>query len=207
MIDFHIESGEADILKHRGVDPQLLYGQKDEFDLASVCLSFKPRHRYVRSMAVESSAKQVTNFSKMLLSPYASGNYAPLVSICSFPTDERAKLTALQLFRAAVDESSEQLKKPYWHRIYSEYPDFEKIRAKNPNLLVISGVDLESGKLKIEILRDLLEMFSTIPRIVVHAGANDPYKLFNDKLHLKPTWGMLIGSERPVKNLMDLMDL
>ena len=55
--------------------------------------------------------------------------------------------------------------------------------AEKPSLLVLSNVPSNSTNVKLEKLRDILESYSSVPRIVVTTG-EDPITFFNQKLFL-----------------------
>lgn len=201
MIEFTVTKEEAAILKVRGVDPQLLFGPKDVFDVEESVKAYKPRSPYVKTTAVGEDA-QLRHLAMMIDDPY---KLAPRITVIgSFPSDLRAKQTALQIFRSAIEESSNKTRKPLRLQIYGDRLDYEKIQDKRPNLLVVTGVNHESTQYKMERLRDVLEMFNDIPRIVVTGGSNNPTDIFLNRLFLPVEMGILVGAEKTVENLLDL---
>lgn len=203
MIDYDITKEEAAILKTRGVDPQLLYGEKDIFDLEDVIGSYKSKYRLTKNIAIGVEA-QLQHVASLISDPY-NPKHREITCISSFPSDLRAKTVALQIFRSAVDDCLERSRKPLWLTIYGDRLDYESLRTKNPSLLVITGCNLESTQYKLERLRDVLEMFNTIPRIVVTGGDCTPLDMFTSRLYLPVKMGVLITADRVVKNLMDIL--
>lgn len=204
MIDFDdISKDEATVLKMRGVDPQLLYGDKDVFELEDVVKTYKPNYRLTKEVAIGEQA-QLEHVASMIDDPYAK-EHRKITCISSFPSDLRAKIVALQIFRSASDDCADKSRKPLWLQIYNDRLDYEKIRDKRPNLLVLTGCNLESSQYKLERLRDVLEAFNDIPRIVVTGGDCSPVDLFMKRLYLPVQMGVLVGSDRTVTNLMDVL--
>lgn len=201
MIDFDIDAGEATILRARGVDPQLLFGEKDEFDIQAVIKPYKPRSKYFKTTMVGTDT-QLEHYAELVSDPY--GLKPRITVIGSFPSDLRAKHAALQIFRSAIEVCGSKATKPRWLQIYGDRLDYEKLRESRPNLLVITGVTTEATQYKMERLRDVLEMFNDIPRIVVTGGTNDPTDIFRNRLFLPVEMGILIGADRTVENIVDI---
>lgn len=203
MIDFEIGKEEATILKTRGVDPQLLYGEKDIFDLDEVVKTYKPNYRLTKDIAIGEEA-QLKHIAGLISDPYNASNRV-ITCISSFPSDLRAKMVALQVMRSALEDSVERTRKPLWLTLYGDRLDYESIKNKRPNLIVITGCNLESTQYKLERLRDILEMFNDIPRIVVTGGDCSPVELFQKRLYLPVKMGVLVSADRTVNNLMDVL--
>lgn len=201
MLDFDIDKEEAQILRTRGVDPQLLYGAKDEYEIETAIKPYKPRSVFVKTTLVGAD-EQLTSFARLVENPFHK--HPRITVIGSFPSDLRAKYAALQIFRTAVEISMQRVAKPRWVQIYGDRLDYEKLRDQRPSLLVITGVNTESTQYKMERLRDVLEMFPDIPRIVVTGGTNDPTEMFRNRLFLPLETGILIGADRTVENIVDI---
>lgn len=144
--------------------------------------------------------KQQILLSKALDDPF----FAPyLCCIAGKPNDMRAKLFAAHLMARAisVQTAKERTPKqnrilkgrglPLWHTLIGGF-DNPLINSKHngeidhPSMLIISNVTMDSTVSKMEKLRDILEVHSNIPRIVVVAGA-DPLTFFNTKMHMSLT--------------------
>jgi len=75
--------------------------------------------------------------------------------------------------------------RPIWHRMHQHTQ--ELVRNEVPcSFLIVSGVYPTMTPYRMERLRDLLEYYDSIPRIVVLSG-EDPLTFCYTKLHLKPT--------------------
>lgn len=147
-----------------------------------------------------SVAKQYKTIEKIFAAPMKN-NY--VLGISSTPSDARAKYLAIQIMYLATKYWYERSKKvkqpPLWHSVYGGYKD--KVRdeiADNPSMLIISNINELSTPIKIEKVRDLLEMYSDIPRIVV-LGGSDPFTFFGTKLYYPLTAGFLLGPSNRVR--------
>lgn len=147
-----------------------------------------------------SKQKQQEMMGKIIEDPF----YAPyLLCIAGKPNDMRAKLLACHLMMKAVmihSQPKEQTTKqrkllkgrglPLLHTLVGGFdnPVIGKHTGEvdHPSMLIITNVAPESSASKIEKLRDILEVHSNIPRIVVVAGS-DPLSFFNTKMHMSLT--------------------
>lgn len=202
MLDFQFDAVRAKHLQSLGVDPQLLWGDKDEYDITDAVQDFKPKSNYFKGKVV-SITEQLDYFANLMDNPL---EVEPRITVLSsFPSDHRAKMAALNVFNNAVEDTAGKIAKPYWLTLYNDRLDYEKIKAKRPNFLVITNVVMESTSYKLERLRDILEMFPKIPRIVVTGGNIDPVELFTSRIHLPVAGAVSIGPTHVVKNILDLM--
>ncbi len=128
----------------------------------------------------------------------------------SFPSDLRAQQTALFLMNRAFDEHHtttvrriRRKSPPLWFRVHGSYNAVSDVSIANmlkstdhnssyPCYLVISNVDAGSSRGKLEKVKDLLDMFSDIPRILVVAP-EDPLTFFATRLHVRVTAGLHLG--------------
>ena len=202
MLDFQFEAARAKHMQSLGVDPQLLWGDKDEFDIVDAVQDFKPRSNYFKGKVV-SAQDQLDYFARLMDNPLDSEPRITVLS--SFPSDQRAKLAAVNIFNNAVEDTAGKVSKPLWLTLYGDRLDYDKIKAKRPNFLVVTNVTMESTSYKLERLRDVLEMFPKIPRIVVTGGNIDPVELFTTRVHLSVAGAVSIGPTHVVKNILDLM--
>lgn len=202
MLTFDFEPAVAKQLQTLGVDPQLLFGKREQFDIEEAAQDYKPLSPYFKGR-VFSKTKQLQHLAKMITNPFAMDPRITVIS--SFPNDYRAKMAALSIFNAAVEDSVETALKPRWVTLYGDRFDYEQLKQKRPSLLVISNVTIDSTSYKIERLRDILEMFPKIPRIVVTGGGPDPVELFTKRVHLPVQAGISIGPAHVVSNILELM--
>jgi hypothetical protein len=97
----------------------------------------------------------------------------------------------------------QQVSLPYWHFVKGSFEDKlrdhegTQMRVGNPALIVLDGIADNSTNVKFEIVRDLLEQYSSIPRIVIGAGS-DPFMLFFNHIH-QPVNNVLFFNETTAK--------
>lgn len=189
---FKFKSEEAKMLKAQGLDPIVFSGHKP-FDVNESFQSYKPDVRGTKAGSI-AARKQIDYFEKLMEKPLHGHK---LTVINSYPSDTRAKLVAANIMYQACKEYLKKSPRqragktmPVWHRIYGGYADsFRDKQKSKPSLLVISNVNIESTPQKLEKLRDLLEMYNTIPRIVVTGGI-DPLTFFAAKMFYSVNMGL-----------------
>ncbi|AQT28640.1 hypothetical protein YOLOSWAG_160 [Erwinia phage vB_EamM_Yoloswag] len=202
MLKFQFDAGEAKHLQSLGVDPQLLWGERDEYDITTAVQDFKPRSNYFKGKMVPKS-EQLEYLAHLMDHPL---EVEPRITVLSsFPSDHRAKLAALNVFANAVQDTEGRVAKPRWVTLYNDRFDYDKLRATRPSFLVITNITMESTSYKLERLRDILEMFPKVPRVVVTGGNIDPVELFTSRIHLPVAGAVSIGPQHVVKNILDLM--
>ena len=202
MLTFDFEPAIAKQMQTLGVDPQLLYGKREQFNVVDAAQDYKSLSPYFKGKVV-SKTKQLTHLAEMINSPFSMDPRITVIS--SFPSDYRAKMAALSIFNAAVEDAETTALKPRWVTLYGDRFDYEQLKSKRPSLLVLSNVTMDSTSYKIERLRDILEMFPKIPRIVVTGGGPDPLELFTKRVHLQAQIGVSIGPAHVVSNILELM--
>lgn len=207
--DTHDESAAADpiiikpldrerhkLLVSRGVPGADFIPAGTKFDVVDFFISMEPDLPSVKNKPV-STRKQADNLRKILKNPL---RHPYTIGISSYPSDSRAKYVAQTIMSAAVDAYQKDRKKfgakslPHWHRVYGSLKDplRDKLTPEDPCMLIISNVHDESSSIKIEKIRDLLEMYSHIPRIVVYGG-RPITDLFAYRLSYSMNAGFYIG--------------
>lgn len=151
---------------------------------------------------VISSARQLKGLAALMQNPFR-GNY--VVGISSFPSDLRAKHLAVTIMHHAIQhQRSMRTGKalPHWHRVFGGFNDTlrDKMQVEVPSMLIISNVNDQSSSFKLEKVRDLLEKFSNIPRIVV-MGGQDPCSLFTQKLYYPIKLGLYLGPDNRIREV------
>lgn len=123
------------------------------------------------------SKKQVESYNSL-----RSSIGTPVVfGFSSSPDDSLAKRAALQLCAEVLMQN----KVVHWHPVYGLFDDdYRSGRVKKPDVLILTNVLLESSVTKHECLRDILERYSDITRIVITSGCT-ARELVTDKLHYK----------------------
>jgi hypothetical protein len=133
-----------------------------------------------------------------LVKPYTLG-------INSFPSDQRAKYLAIYIMSVAIDHYNKHKRTskalPLWHRVYGGYSDplRDKPISEMPCMLIISNINDTSSNMKLEKVRDLLEKFSDIPRIVI-SGGEPPCNTFAQKLRYPMKVGLFLGPDSYIRD-------
>lgn len=188
------------LLLARGVPGQDMIPRKSNIDVLENLVKMEPNIPRAMSKII-APAKQMKKLNALFEHPLRS---AYTLGIGSFPSDLRAKHLAITLMNAAIDE---YIKKrppgrayPLWHRVYGGLGDGLRDRpvSEMPCMLIISNINMESSSIKVEKVRDLLEKYSEIPRIVI-TGGEPPVDFFANKLHYQMTAGCYIGPSNRVR--------
>jgi hypothetical protein len=106
---------------------------------------------------------------------------AHCICISSEPNDRIAKAAAAYLMQNAYDKAENRL--PLWHDIMGNFENkLLRDDISQPSMLILSNVLPNSTAVKFEKLRDILETYPDIPRIVVTSGM-DPFMFFSRHLY------------------------
>jgi len=126
-------------------------------------------------------------FDHILKQPLNDGK-PYVMGISSIGNDAQAKYAAALIMERAVAaydaaRLTTLLLPPVWHTLTGSFQDYyrDNPKGKKPALMILSNVDSNSSEVKMEKLKDLLELYSDIPRIVTYTGA-DPVTLFTKRL-------------------------
>lgn len=202
MILQHIGKEREKILTARGVPPADFLHGKERIDAQTCLVKYEVEIPRMPTKVV-SPAKQLKALLSINASPIRS-NY--VLGISSFPTDALAKYLAIHLFNKACLEWQVRHKPgrclPLWHRIFGGFNDSlrDKPIEETPSLLVLSNLNEASSSYKIEKVRDILEKYSHVPRIVVLSGS-DPITFFSQKLYYPINAGLLLGPNNRIKEM------
>ncbi len=147
---------------------------------------------------IQVSFKQQKEFiDKIMENPW----FSPYTfCISSAPNDMQAKTMASYIFSRAVSLqlnrrlSSELLTEktqkrllasslPFWETLETGYESRVLTYNERPSLLVMSSLTTNSTQYRVEKVRDLMERFADIPKILIVSGA-DPVTYFNKFLFL-----------------------
>lgn len=190
------------IMLGQGVPGQDFMGSGSGFDVTKYLVGMEINLPNVTSKAV-GVEKQAEMLRRVIAKPLAK---PMLIGISSYPSDARAKFVAHSIMSAAITEYETNRRKygsmsrPMWHRVWGNYRD--KLRdgpKERPAMLIISNISDVSGNAKMETVRDLLEMYSDIPRIVVSAGM-PVVDLFSYHLQMPLSAGFYVGPPNLIKD-------
>jgi hypothetical protein len=166
------------IMKNRGMNGSVLAQRPFSFKPASFTSNIeglKPK--------LFSQKQQVDWFNEFLENPFEPKAYC----VVSAPNDGQAKLLAAYMMEYAVRKSPSATALPMWHDLTGGFTNTlfnERNRpSQNVSLLVLNNVGASSTQPKLEKLRDILEVYSSIPRIVIATGC-DPFVFFTKFLYL-----------------------
>ena len=182
------------LLTSRGVSPADFIHGKERFDVIPNLVKYDVELPRMPGRAV-GTAKQIRALESICTNPLRSSY---VLGISSFPSDALAKYLAIHIFNEAqaawVRRHKPGRSMPLWHRVFGGLGDplRDKPVDETPSLLVISNINEASSAHKLEKVRDLLEKYSMVPRIVVLSGA-DPLTFFAQKLYYPINAGLMIG--------------
>lgn len=161
-----------------------MMGGRRDLDLRTAFTELQHKGMGLRPVTV-SAKKQLKNIQSLYEDPFKSFK---CVCITSYPSDLVAKRLAIWIMDRAMTlyykrtaNQTMTLTPPLWHTVYGGYKDKLRDGDEKPSLLVLSNITVDSTAYKLETVRDLLEKYHYIPRIVVAAGT-DPLTMFRTKL-------------------------
>lgn len=188
------------LLVARGVPPADFIHSKDSFDALKNLVKYEvelPR----MPTKVLTTAKQRTALLKIAANPVRS-NY--VMGISSFPSDALAKHLAIHIMALAVKSWQQKHKPgrslPIWHRVFGGLSDTlrDKPIDETPSLIVLSNINEGSSAYKLEKVRDIMEKYSHVPKILV-LGGSDPITFFANKLYSPVNAAIYLGPANRVK--------
>ncbi len=182
------------------------------FRLEEKVSSFTSKVEGLKEKRIE-KAKQIETITRIITEPFL-GPYVTCIS--GVPHDVHAKLlgayimmkaTHMQMNKDSLEPKVQRKLKdkgfPLWHNLYGGFDNplvaKEGSSAFKPSMLILSNVTMDSTAPKIEKLRDILEAYSSIPRIVIASGT-DPLTLFHSRLYSNLNFCCLLGSDLTKKS-------
>lgn len=210
-LKFRFDTQRQKLLKSQGVDGTAMQVMRSPFLLDDALVSITPMvpkwlpEDYV--IPKTNVPRQISACQRMLTNPLHG---SPITCIGSMVTDERAKFLAMNIMDVAIDMQRSGSHKgkllPVWHRVMGGFPDaLRDAKTKsNMSMLIITNVGPDSTQHKLEKVRDLLELYDNIPRIVVVNGC-DPITFFAEKMRMPLQFAIMLNSARSDK--ADLMDI
>lgn len=213
VLNFKFSNERVKALRAQGVDSSVFQSLRRPFSLDDALETITP---FVPKWLPEdysipktSVRRQISSLYKMLNNPmYGS----PIVCIGSMVTDERAKFLAMTFMDIAIQQMKDGAQKgkrmPKWHKLLGNYQDELRDSKERPNyaMLVLTNVAPDSTPVKLEKLRDILEMYDSVPRIVVVNGS-DPVSFFAEKIRMPLERAFYLnnkGRHTASKSLLDI---
>jgi len=227
-LDFKWDSNRVKLMKSRGVSGYVFSLARNPFKLEDALVRIKPVVRnmdaLVKNNQVElakssitwlpegfvlrsiSIKKQLNNIEKAMSHPL-TGSYT--MAIGSYPSDVRAQLLAANFMNAAIDQqiagqAGRGRAYPFWHSLMgSSWDPVRDSREPEPfSMLIIDNVGVDSSRVKLEKLRDLLVKFNHIPKIVIVNGI-DPVTFFAEHVRLPLKYAFYLTAEQKA-SIMDI---
>lgn len=196
------------LLKSRGVDGYAFSLARNPFVLEDALVRIKPQVKWLpedfllKSISIK---KQINSIERVFQHPL-KGNYT--FAIGSYPSDVRAKLLAVNVMNRAIDAQMSGVHRgrayPLWHRLYGNFADpLRDAKDNEPiSMLVLTNVGVDSSQTKLEKLRDLLERYDSIPKVIVVNGT-DPVSFFADRVRLPLNYAAYLSAEQKA-SIMDI---
>lgn len=190
------------LMLSRGVPGQDMVPKKTKIELSEALVKMEPNVPRTLPKPI-STGKQFKALQAILDNPLRS---AYTIGIGSFPSDLRAKYLALTIMNAAIDAHLANRRPgrslPLWYRVYGGLSDSLRDRPiqEMPCMLILSNVNEGSSNFKLEKVRDLLEKYSEIPRIVV-TGGEPPCDLFANKLYYPLKTAIYVGPSNAIREI------
>lgn len=173
-----LESKLLPILRDRGMNGSVLRQQPYDFKpvtFTSTVEGLKPK--------LFKAKKQQEWFDEFLEDPFIPRTYC----LVSAPNDGQAKLLAAFMMQHAALHTNSRVALPLWHDLTGGFNNplisERNGKAQGASMLILNNVGATSTQPKIEKLRDILETYTDIPKIVVATGC-DPYMFFTKYLYL-----------------------
>jgi hypothetical protein len=145
--------------------------------------------------------QQIEHYQALCNKPFGK----PYIYIIgSSPNDGKAKQVAAHLMECATHHqlknhfprSTRGRQSPLWHFVTGNFPD--RLRdsdgtSDQPSMLILSNITKDSTAVKLEKVRDLLEIYNHIPRVVVVTG-EDPITFANTRLLIQVHYAMMLAT-------------
>lgn len=158
----------------KGLPGQVFYMPAMEFNpttFTSAIEGLKPK--------TFNKSKQIKMFEEFLEDPLVAKTYC----IVSAPNDSQAKFLAAFMMQTALKAKNKFDSSPIWHNLIGGFHNpliEDKVKT---NFLILNNVGTTSTAPKLEKLRDCLETFDSIPKVVIATGC-DPFEFFTRHLYL-----------------------
>lgn len=185
------------LLKNRGMNRSVLAQRPFDFrpvSFTSQVEGLKPK--------LFTAKRQIDWFEDFLDDPFKPRNYC----LVSAPNDGMAKMLAAFMMQHALARSDSRTALPLWHDLTGGFTNPLLSEGSNKaigaSLLVLNNVGATSTQPKLEKLRDVLETYTDMPKVVVATGC-DPFAFFTKYLYL-PIHALAYMTTNIVKKSVEL---
>jgi len=151
-------------------------------DLGMPSLKFDPQAFVIESPRLESKIIEASVQHRSLELFQAKPTMAMTYLVAATPDDSKAKYFAaylVSLHNAFLGLKAEVA----WDHVYSGFDNPLLKREADPTLIVLDNLTVRSSNLKFEKVRDVIERYPRIPKIVVCVG-EDPISFASTRLHV-----------------------
>jgi hypothetical protein len=124
-------------------------------------------------------AKQLKMFDDFMDNPMLPKTYC----IVSAPNDSQAKWLAAFMMQTALAAKGKHDPMPIWHNLLAGFANSLVDDKAKTSFLILNNVGTTSTAPKLEKLRDCLETFDNIPKVVIATGC-DPFEFFTKYMYL-----------------------
>lgn len=195
-----LEDKTTRALTNRGLPKDMLRARP--FPLEQHLITIESKVDGIKTRRVP-KISQILHLEKFMQHPFVAPQ---IISISSFPNDGKAKMLAAYMMQTAYNSHiagrfrlTKNRQLPLWHTLYGGFYDELRDGKKDekPSLLVLSNITHMSTQVKLEKLRDLLEKYNDIPRIIVSTN-EDPITLANTKLLISVNTAFYLATARKV---------
>lgn len=198
-LKFKFDTARQKLLMSRGADRTCFAHAREAFTVEESFLRIKPK---LERMVIRKSITVKTQLSALERIMAHPTHGSPIIGIGSFPSDLRAKMLAINIMDQAITSQNAKGRRnpshyPLWHKVFGGFGDplLDNRQDRQPmSMLIISNVGTDSTSPKIEKVRDLLERYDNIPRIVLVHGS-DPLEFFLTKLRMPMSYGFYLGAD------------
>lgn len=193
----------AERMKHCGMPNDVF--RMTPFDPKFHTLSITSEVEGFRARSVK-KAQQLQFLEDILDNPFFRPSYTYVIA--SNPNDSKAKFVGAAILERAIimherQQQPRSRQMPIWHRVYGNYTDRLRDAARHgeersrPSLLIVSNVTVDSTVAKLELVRDLLDIYEDTPRILIVTGS-DPLTFMTTKLRLSTTYCLNLSTAHKV---------
>lgn len=196
MSDYHrirLDPKRLNILRNRGMNGSVMAQKPFLFKPTS----FTSNIEGLKPKAFNQS-RQIEWFDEFLEEPFRPMNYC----LVSAPNDGLAKMLAAFMMQHALAHNSSKVALPLWVDLLGGFENRIVEQKVNASLLVLNNVGTNSTQPKLEKLRDIIETYSQVPKIVIAHGC-DPYQFFCRHLG-SPIHALAYLTTNSVKKAVDL---
>lgn len=195
-LKFKFDTQRQKLLMSRGADRTCFAHAREAFTVEESFMRIKPKLDRMLVRKAITVKTQLAALERIMAHPLHG---SPIIGIGSFPSDLRSKMLAINIMDNAISSQMNKDRRnpsnyPLWHKVFGGFGDPLLETRQSMSMLIISNVGTDSTAPKIEKVRDLLERYDNIPRVVLVHGS-DPLEFFLTKLRMPMSYGFYLGAD------------